>query len=93
MSEIEVYSFVSCQKNENIKFCNANRDEDVVEYLKVVKETSLDTDVRLFAEVNNSVSQTVLAHKQVLAAASPFLAELLVETGDLEACLFLCDFS
>ena len=83
----------NCDDIFYLKFCHADHLESLVEYLGSVSRKSSNTDVFLYAVSGNTLSDSLFAHKQVLAAASPFLAELLQETGEADANIFFPDFS
>lgn len=77
----------------NWKLHGYDHHQELVKYLRVVRTQETNTDVFLQATCGDSFSDTVRAHKQVLAAASPFFAELLLGTGDGDANLVLVEYS
>lgn len=75
-----------------LKICKAHQD-DVVGFLKDARENSFKTDVYLQAfEDSGSTHTHFPAHKEVLAAASPYLAELLESTDDCDVHISFCEF-
>lgn len=65
-----------------LKICKTQQD-DIVDFLKDARKNSFKADVFLQVFDNSNSSKIFLsAHKEVLAAASPYLAELLQETSN-----------
>ena len=79
-------------KNElYLTICNS-KHEDVTDFLKVVRSSCSDTSVVLkpFGTAGNNSLQ---AHKEVLAAASPFLAEILGISCDCDIFITFSDYT
>lgn len=75
-----------------LKICKAHQD-DVVGFLKDARVNSFKTDVYLQAfDDSGSIKTNFPAHKEVLAAASPYLAELLESTNDCDVHISFSEF-
>ena len=64
-----------------LKICKTEQD-DIVDFLKDVRNNPIKTDVFLHFDKSHSSHVFLSAHKEVLAAASPYLAELLLQTSN-----------
>jgi len=75
-------------KNE-LKICSSNH-EDVIHYLKAARFDCNNTNVSLQPYGSFDCLQ---AHKEVLAAASPFLAEILEISCDCDTTISFFDYT
>lgn len=78
-------------KNE-LKILNSNH-EDVVYYLKDARTNCNNTNVSLQPYGTSGCKNALQAHKEVLAAASPFLAEILEITCDCDIVISFSDYT
>jgi len=78
-------------RNE-LKICYAN-DEDVIHYLKVARTSCNNTNVSLQPYGSSYCKNALQAHKEVLAAASPFLAEILEVSCDCDTTISFSDYT
>lgn len=75
-----------------LKICKAHQN-DVIGFLKDARENLFKTDVYLQAFDDSGSSEIYFpAHKEVLAAASPYLAELLDSTDDCDVHISFSEF-
>ena len=75
-----------------LKICNSNHD-DVIDYLKIARTDCCDTNVFLQPFGSYDCKNALRAHKEVLAAASPFLAEILGITCDCDTTVSFSDYT
>uniref|UniRef100_A0A0P4Y3Z1 Zinc finger protein 227 n=1 Tax=Daphnia magna TaxID=35525 RepID=A0A0P4Y3Z1_9CRUS len=76
-----------------LKICKTLQD-DVIDFLKEARKNPIKTDVFFLAndDTQDSLPASLSAHKEVLAAASPYLAEILETSYDCDVYISFSDF-
>lgn len=77
----------------HLKICRTLQD-DVIDFLKEARKNPIKTDVFFLAydDKQDGAGAPLSAHKEVLAAASPYLAEILETSYDCDIYISFSDF-